>query len=137
MGPEDSGESAKPRDCVASSSVGGRPGGRTHKASMSVPNRCAERQARLMIRCDFGCGSISASTRSATACWLSGSRVACGLPCASPTSRSISPRASVGDRSVQGAPHRVTNLGEQVATFYVLQGVGEFDYVTLKDQELH
>ena len=37
------------------------------------PSRCAERQARRMIRCDFGCGSTSASTRSATACWLSGS----------------------------------------------------------------
>ena len=59
--------------CVASSSVGGRPGGRTQSASISVPSRCAERHARRRMRCDFGCGSTSASTRSATACWLSGS----------------------------------------------------------------
>ena len=38
--------------------------GRTQIASMSAPRRCAERHARRMIRCDFGCGSTSASTRS-------------------------------------------------------------------------
>ena len=48
-------------------------------ASISAPSRWAERQARRRIRCDFGCGSTSASTRSATACWLSGSRDG-GLP---------------------------------------------------------
>ena len=44
------------------------PGGRTQTASMSEPSRCAERQARRRMRCDLGCGSISARTRSATAC---------------------------------------------------------------------
>jgi mannose-6-phosphate isomerase-like protein (cupin superfamily) len=33
-----------------------------------------------------------------------------------------------------GRPHRVTNLGEEVATFFVLQGLGEFDFVNLSDQ---
>ena len=41
---------------------------------MSEPSRCADRQARRRMRCDFGCGSISARTRSATANWLSGSK---------------------------------------------------------------
>ena len=45
----------------------------------SAPSRCAERQARRRIRCDFGCGSTSARMRSATACWLSGSRTV-GVP---------------------------------------------------------
>lgn len=34
-------------------------------------------------------------------------------------------------------PHLVTNPGEEVATFLVLQGMGEFDFVTLPDQERH
>ena len=34
-----------------------------------------------------------------------------------------------------GRPHRVTNPGEQTATFLVLQGMGEYDFVTLPDQE--
>ena len=63
---------------------------------MSVPNRCAERQARRMMRCDFGCGSTSASTRSATACWLSGSsgRAARRASTSSATSRSASSRSA-------------------------------------------
>src|SRR5579862_2532172 len=79
---------------VASSSVGGRPGGRTQTASISVPRRCAERQARRMMRCDFGCGSTSARTRSATACWLSGSsgRAVRRASTSSATSRSTSSR---------------------------------------------
>ena len=82
--------------CVASSSVGSRPGRRTQSASISAPSRCAERQARRMIRCDFGCGSTSASTRSATACWLSGSSTAgCRrASTSSATSRSASSRSA-------------------------------------------
>jgi len=34
-----------------------------------------------------------------------------------------------------GRPHRVTNPGDEVATFLVLQGIGDFDFVTLPDQE--
>jgi len=34
-----------------------------------------------------------------------------------------------------GRPHHVTNPGEEVATFFVLQGLGEFDFVTLPDQD--
>ena len=35
-----------------------------------------------------------------------------------------------------GRPHLVTNPGEQEATFFVLQGLGDFDFVTIADQEL-
>ena len=30
-----------------------------------------------------------------------------------------------------GRPHRVTNGGQHSATFLVLQGIGEYDYVPL------
>jgi mannose-6-phosphate isomerase-like protein (cupin superfamily) len=33
-----------------------------------------------------------------------------------------------------GRPHQVTNLSDEVATFFVLQGLGEFDFVSLTDQ---
>jgi mannose-6-phosphate isomerase-like protein (cupin superfamily) len=36
-----------------------------------------------------------------------------------------------------GRPHRVTNPGDDEATFLVLQGIGEFDFVNLPDQETH
>jgi mannose-6-phosphate isomerase-like protein (cupin superfamily) len=32
-----------------------------------------------------------------------------------------------------GRPHRVTNLGTDTATFLVLQGMGEHDFITLPD----
>ena len=34
-----------------------------------------------------------------------------------------------------GRPHLVTNPGQETATFLVLQGVGDYDFVTLPDQE--
>jgi mannose-6-phosphate isomerase-like protein (cupin superfamily) len=34
-----------------------------------------------------------------------------------------------------GRPHLVTNPGEEVATFLVLQGIGDFDFVTLPDHQ--
>jgi quercetin dioxygenase-like cupin family protein len=34
-----------------------------------------------------------------------------------------------------GRPHLVTNPGEETATFLVLQGMGEHDFVALPDQE--
>jgi mannose-6-phosphate isomerase-like protein (cupin superfamily) len=34
-----------------------------------------------------------------------------------------------------GRPHVVTNPGEETASFLVLQGMGEHDFVTLPDQE--
>src|SRR5262249_39214521 len=34
-----------------------------------------------------------------------------------------------------GRPHQVTNPGEETATFLVLQGIGEFDFVTVPDQK--
>lgn len=34
-----------------------------------------------------------------------------------------------------GRPHLVTNPGKETATFLVLQGMGEHDFVTLPDQE--
>jgi mannose-6-phosphate isomerase-like protein (cupin superfamily) len=33
-----------------------------------------------------------------------------------------------------GRPHLVTNPGGQLASFLVLQGIGEFDFVTVPDQ---
>jgi hypothetical protein len=33
------------------------------RIDLGAPSRCAERRARLRIRCDFGCGSTRASTR--------------------------------------------------------------------------
>jgi mannose-6-phosphate isomerase-like protein (cupin superfamily) len=33
-----------------------------------------------------------------------------------------------------GRPHRVTNPGRDVASFLVLQGIGDFDFVALPDQ---
>jgi len=34
-----------------------------------------------------------------------------------------------------GRPHLVTNPGKETATFLVLQGMGDYDFVTLPDQE--
>ena len=34
-----------------------------------------------------------------------------------------------------GRPHLVTNPGEESASFLVLQGIGEFDFVSLPDEE--
>jgi mannose-6-phosphate isomerase-like protein (cupin superfamily) len=34
-----------------------------------------------------------------------------------------------------GCPHLVTNPGGETATFLVLQGMGEYDFVTLPDLE--
>ena len=73
VGAEDDGEPPQRGELRRLSSVGSRPGVRTQSASMSAPSRCAERQARRRMRCDFGCGSTSASMRSPTACRLSGS----------------------------------------------------------------
>jgi mannose-6-phosphate isomerase-like protein (cupin superfamily) len=35
----------------------------------------------------------------------------------------------------KGRPHLVTNPGTETATFLVLQGIGDHDFVTLPDQE--
>jgi quercetin dioxygenase-like cupin family protein len=34
-----------------------------------------------------------------------------------------------------GRPHLVTNLGTETATFLVLQGMGDYDFVTIPDRE--
>ena len=62
--------------CVASSASSCCPGRRIQSASISPPRRWDDRHARRSTRCDRGCGSTSARTRSPTACLLSGSRIA-------------------------------------------------------------
>ena len=70
--------------------------GGTQSASISAPSRWAERHARRRMRCDLGCGSISARIRSPTACLLSGSRIAGWrrASTSSATSRSTSSRSA-------------------------------------------
>ena len=125
---------------VASSAVGSRPGRRTQSASISEPSRCAERQARRMIRCDFGCGSTSASTRSATACWLSGSRTAGRrrASTSSASSRSASSRSAARLSSAEevlerdlGAVGRVDLAGAQPLLQRLGAEVDEHDLVGL------
>ena len=93
-----------------------------------------------MIRCDFGCGSTSARTRSATACWLSGSSVRATrrASTSSATSRSASSRRaaslSAAEEVVErdlGALLRIDLAGAQAFLELLGGEVDEHDLVRL------